>query len=328
MDNTNRFDKAAATWDNNEGRVKLASAVADAIRKSLHIDENTSVVDYGAGTGLVSLKLAETAGHVTALDSSSGMTEVLNEKIAAAGVKNMHAEVFDVQDKDYGREGAFDVLICSMVLHHISKTGKAARAFFKMLKQGGHIAVADLMPEDGSFHESSEGIANFGFGGREAKKIFSEAGFVLISYKKIYEMEKNGKKYGIFLLIGDKGGPIFANFVMVLGHLFFLLGIAGLITPIVPHVPFFLMAAFFYLTSNRRLYAWLINHKYVGPMIRDFLDKKGVTLKVKISVIFFSWVPAIISALIFLREPVHRMFMMVLPAIMTAYMLYIPTKKS
>lgn len=327
MENTNRFDTQAKDWDKNETRVKLAAAIADAILRKLYVEENTWVADYGAGTGLVALELAKRAKHVTAFDSSAGMIDILQEKIQEQKISNLSATVLDIQAGVYKPSVKFDIVTCSMVLHHILKVNKAALGFFRMLKQGGYIALADLMPEDGSFHDTNDGITNFGFSEKALKKIFTKAGFVFLTYEKIYEVEKNGKKYGIFLLIGEKAGPIFANFVMFAGHLLLAAGITALIIPLVPTVPFLLGAAACYLTSNRRLYAWLIHHKYLGPMVKDYLDKKGLTVKVKTSTIAFILLPAIVSAVIFLRNPFHIILLMILPVILTVYVLLLPVKK-
>jgi tRNA (cmo5U34)-methyltransferase len=327
LEKTNHFDDVAREWDNNENRQKLASAVADAIMRNLHIEENTSVVDYGAGTGLVSLKLAQAAKHVTALDSSAGMVDFLLEKIEKNGISNISAEVFDIQDRDYKSAEKFDVLTCSMTLHHMSKVNKAAKGFFKMLKQGGYIAVADLMPEDGSFHDSHDGVSHAGFSEKALKKVFTKAGFVYLTYEKVFETERNGEKYGVFLMVGEKAGPIFANLVMLAGHLLVATGLIALLIPLVPTVPFLLGAAACYLASNRRLYAWLIHHKYLGPMVRDYLDKKGLPIKAKIITIACIITPALISAIVFLRNPLHWLLMMILPVILTVYVLMLPVKK-
>ena len=323
----NSFDSAAKDWDKNETRVKIASAIADAIITRVHIEENTWVADYGAGTGLVSLKIAGIAKHVTAFDSSAGMIEILQEKIREQNITNLSADVFDVTDSVYKPSVKFDVVTCAMVLHHISKVNMAATGLFRMLKQGGYIAIADLMPEDGSFHDSQEGIASLGFSEKALKRIFTRAGFVYLTYEKIYEVEKNGKKYGVFLMVGEKAGPIFGNFIMLAGHLMLLTGLMALLVPLVPTVPFLLGAAACYLTSNRRLYAWLIHHKYMGPMIKDYLDKKGLTIKAKTSTIAFIFAPAVISAAIFLRNPLHIVMLMILPLALTIYVLLLPTKR-
>ncbi|MGI6366904.1 MAG: class I SAM-dependent methyltransferase [Anaerolineae bacterium] len=53
------------------------------------VDADTTVLDIGAGTGSWTLLLAKQAGHVTALDPSRAMLEVLQENLAEAGLQNV-----------------------------------------------------------------------------------------------------------------------------------------------------------------------------------------------------------------------------------------------
>lgn len=46
------FDNAAATWDENPARVKLAHDVARAIRHTMQLTPDMDVLDFGGGTGL------------------------------------------------------------------------------------------------------------------------------------------------------------------------------------------------------------------------------------------------------------------------------------
>ena len=79
-----RFDEAAAQWDNNPGRVELARAVGEAIGRAIPFQPGWSALDYGAGTGLLTLNLQPRVASMVALDSSTGMLEKLTQKLAAA----------------------------------------------------------------------------------------------------------------------------------------------------------------------------------------------------------------------------------------------------
>ena len=52
-----RFDEAAAQWDSNPGRVDVARAVGEAIGRAVPFEPGWRAVDYGAGTGLLTLNL-------------------------------------------------------------------------------------------------------------------------------------------------------------------------------------------------------------------------------------------------------------------------------
>lgn len=75
----------------------------------------------------------------------------------------------------------------------------------------------------------------------------------------------------------------------ILGTLFVALGIAGVFLPLLPATPFLLLAAACYVRGSDRLYAWLINHRYLGPYIRNFRDRKGMPLRAKVYTVVILW---------------------------------------
>lgn len=48
------------------------------------------------------------------------------------------------------------------------------------------------------------------------------------------------------------------------------LGIVGVVTPLLPTVPFLLLAAFCFARSSPRLHDWLLAHPRLGPPIQDW----------------------------------------------------------
>lgn len=55
-----------------------------------------------------------------------------------------------------------------------------------------------------------------------------------------------------------------------LGVLCVALAMIGIVLPLLPTVPFLLLAAFFFARSSSRLHTWLITHRLFGPMIEDW----------------------------------------------------------
>ncbi|MEO6778240.1 MAG: methyltransferase domain-containing protein, partial [Gemmatimonadaceae bacterium] len=78
--NVERFNTIASEWDSNPGRVLMAQTVAQAMRAALSPTGEERALEFGAGTGLVTLLMAPSLAHVTALDSSQGMLDVLRQK--------------------------------------------------------------------------------------------------------------------------------------------------------------------------------------------------------------------------------------------------------
>ena len=79
------FDSKAKDWDAVPGRAERANAVAAAIREQVSLSKTMTALEYGCGTGLLSFALQAELGPITLADSSTGMLEVLREKIARAG---------------------------------------------------------------------------------------------------------------------------------------------------------------------------------------------------------------------------------------------------
>ncbi len=68
---------------------------------------------------------------------------------------------------------------------------------------------------------------------------------------------------------------------LLLGHLSLLLGVIGAFLPVLPTTPFLLLAAFFYSKSSERLHLWMMEHKYLGPPLKDWQQSGVIGIKAK-----------------------------------------------
>lgn len=68
---------------------------------------------------------------------------------------------------------------------------------------------------------------------------------------------------------------------LLLGFVFFALGIIGVLLPVMPTAPFVLLAAACWARGSKRFYQWLINHKYFGKYVRDWEERRAVPRKGK-----------------------------------------------
>ncbi len=79
--NVSRFDQESQAWDANPRRVKLSQDIARSILRYVPLSSEMDILDYGCGTGLVSLQVRPKVHSVTGLDNSKGMLEVFRKKI-------------------------------------------------------------------------------------------------------------------------------------------------------------------------------------------------------------------------------------------------------
>jgi len=85
--------------------------------------------------------------------------------------------------------------------------------------------------------------------------------------------------------------------LIVVGTISTALGILGIFVPILPTTPFLLLAAACYSRSLQRFYDWLLNNKYFGNYIRNYLEKEGIPLKVKVLTLAVLWATTVLIIL-------------------------------
>lgn len=207
-DRKKNFDKEAAGWDEEPRRVKLAHDVADTVIREVKLTPVMDALDYGCGTGLVTLHLQPHVRTITGADSSKGMVGVLQEKVRKRGLKNVRTQLVDFELGDKV-EGTFHLIVSSMTLHHIHDPAVLFREFHDLLKPGGYLCVADLDTEDGSFHGDNTGVLHFGFDRKKLKELMGKAGFRetrdATAATIVKPVEGRGEKtFQVFLLVGRK----------------------------------------------------------------------------------------------------------------------------
>jgi uncharacterized membrane protein YbaN (DUF454 family) len=89
--------------------------------------------------------------------------------------------------------------------------------------------------------------------------------------------------------------------LFVAGTISLAIGVVGIFVPLLPTTPFLLLAATCYLRSSERFYRWLLNNRFFGTYISNYIEGKGVPLRIKIYTIALLWTT--ISLSIFLISP-------------------------
>ncbi|MFI3282971.1 MAG: YbaN family protein [Rikenellaceae bacterium] len=76
---------------------------------------------------------------------------------------------------------------------------------------------------------------------------------------------------------------------IILGSISLVLGVVGIIVPLLPTTPFLLLSATLYLHSSPRLYTWLLSTKYLGDYIRDYREHRSIPRKSKYIALAMLW---------------------------------------
>jgi ubiquinone/menaquinone biosynthesis C-methylase UbiE len=202
------FDNAAATWDENPGRVKINHDIGSAVLKQNILTPDMDVLDFGCGTGLLTVRLQPFVRSITGIDSSPGMLNVLNDKIIKLRLPNVKTMLVDME-KGQKLTGSYHLVLCSLTLHHIPEIKPVLAQFYQVIAARGYLCVADLDQDEGQFHEDKTGVFHSGFDRALMRKYFSEAGFEDITDTTAAVITKPSfnqgiREFTVFLITGRK----------------------------------------------------------------------------------------------------------------------------
>ena len=199
---TQRFDKAAQEWDSGDTRQNIAEAVFKTIVSRIALVNNMNILDFGAGTGLLSFKIAPMVRSVTGLDLSSGMLEQLESKNTSS--LQVATILQDIMDNPL--EEKYNGIVSSMAMHHVENTKQLFETFYAHLERDGFIAIADLEEEDGTFHaqHGNDGVHHFGFNRELLRNTIEKAGFRNVRFHDAYSVNREDGSYPIFLVTAMK----------------------------------------------------------------------------------------------------------------------------
>ena len=202
------FNAKASTWDEEPRRVLLARDITAAILVEIPLTPFMKAMDYGCGSGLVTLGIQPYVGSIVGADSSHGMLDVLKRKIQEQGLSNVSTRLMDLEAHET-LEGDFDLIVSSMTMHHVIDVKFLVSDFVRALNPGGWLAIADLEAEDGSFHDDLTGVLHHGFEQKYLQDILTEKGCVDVRIVRAAVIRKclaDGREriYPVLLAVGRK----------------------------------------------------------------------------------------------------------------------------
>lgn len=191
------FAHKSKSWDMNSKRVQNAQAIANDIVQTIPLHKEMTLMDFGAGTGLLSYFVSSHIGKIVAVDNSPSMLEMFDEKSEEFACAT---EILQVDLSCEKVQRRFDGIISSMTIHHIEDIEALFATLYAMLEDDGFIAIADLDSEDGSFHSDNEGVFHYGFERDMLAQVAKNVGFRDISFDTVSTIQKPHKSFTIFMM--------------------------------------------------------------------------------------------------------------------------------
>ncbi|QIX26388.1 class I SAM-dependent methyltransferase [Nocardioides sp. JQ2195] len=207
MDDIDRFNEDAATWDDDPDHVERARSVAGLVRQTIALGEDTHALEIGGGTGLLARALVDDLGTVVVTDVAPGMVEAARGALDDPAYAGWEARVYDIEHDPLPDE-RFDLVLGQLALHHMGDVATVVRRCAELLRPEGWVALVDLDHDPrGDFHASVHDFhGHDGFDRGSVLQWLEEAGLtdvaVIDAGTVTKEVGSSEQEFPLFLAIG------------------------------------------------------------------------------------------------------------------------------
>lgn len=166
------FESAAGKWDKLRedlfGRTSHLQALGGLL------DYRWAIGDLGCGTGQVAAALAPFVSQVVAVDRSGEMLQAARRRLRDfpnVDIRRGDLEALPIES------GSLDAATLVLVLHHVPEPSAALADAARVLRPGGRLLVADMLPHDHEEYRQQMGHVWLGFGAEQVSRLLAGAGF-------------------------------------------------------------------------------------------------------------------------------------------------------
>ena len=182
------FNHKAETFDSPKN-IFLANLVCQAVEKQIDLLSDKEILDFGGGTGLLTLPLAKQTKSVTLVDISDKMLEQARLKAEQQDIKNIQFLEQDLLKNPLKQE--FDLIVVCRVLHHMPDVDVALSLFHQYLREGGQLLIADFTKIEANHHgfelvELENKLAHFGFSSVHSQILYSAEDLFQGNYSELF----------------------------------------------------------------------------------------------------------------------------------------------
>ena len=172
------FNHKAESFDSPKN-IFIADLIRQEVEKQIVDFSDKRILDFGGGTGLVTLSLAAQSKLVMLVDISDKMLVQARLKVEKQAIDNVYLLQQDLLTTPLNQ--LFDIIVVSRVLHHMPNVEKTLAMFRNHLVEDGQLFIADFVKTDVNHH---------GFHLDELEENLSQNGFLPVKSQIIYSAEE------------------------------------------------------------------------------------------------------------------------------------------
>ena len=172
------FNYKAESFDSPKN-IFIADLIRQEVEKQIVDFSDKRILDFGSGTGLVTLPLAAQSKSVMLVDISDKMLDQARLKVEKQAIDNVYLLQQDLLTNPLDQ--LFDIIVVSRVLHHMPNVEKTLAMFRNHLVEDGQLFIADFVKTDVNHH---------GFHLADLEGKLSQSGFSSVKSQIIYSAEE------------------------------------------------------------------------------------------------------------------------------------------
>ncbi|EIT7125995.1 class I SAM-dependent methyltransferase [Vibrio parahaemolyticus] len=187
------WDGLAKNWESNPATEQFAQSVFAQLQQLTQLD-GIKVLDFGCGTGRLSQLLSPIVKDIVALDASEAMIEELDKKELLNVEPVVDALSRGLVAQHPAFRGQFDLVVASSVLAFVDDVESSLDIAHSLLNEGGYFVHFDWVAES----------EQDGFTLSRSENALSNAGFVDVEAKKVFDITSDGQIMSVLMGVGRR----------------------------------------------------------------------------------------------------------------------------
>ncbi|ANB99888.1 class I SAM-dependent DNA methyltransferase [Vibrio parahaemolyticus] len=187
------WDGLAKNWESNPATEQFAQSVFAQLQQLTQLD-GIKVLDFGCGTGQLSQLLSPIVKDIVALDASEAMIEELDKKELLNVEPVVDALSRGLVAQHPAFRGQFDLVVASSVLAFVDDVESSLDIAHSLLNEGGYFVHFDWVTES----------EQDGFTLSRSENALSNAGFVDVEAKKVFDITSDGQTMSVLMGVGRR----------------------------------------------------------------------------------------------------------------------------
>ena len=110
------------------------------------------------------------------------------------------------------------------------------------------------------------------------------------------------------------------------GFVFLGIGVLGVVLPVLPTTPFVLLAAACFARSSDRFHQWLLDHRYFGPLVREWRLYRSIPYRTKVFAIVMMAATLTVSIVFFVPKGWMQGALAAFGVLLAAWLYRVPSR--